>query len=156
MSRHLQQFIWSECAYTVAAVSSSRWHLGSSGRFGQPGDAWKDRMTVTKGKQLLFIQRLHFTYQLRRRQTKSAAHARLSAEAWDSLMDTTCLLEWCLASMMKAVDEETKQPLFSPNTIKAATTKILEGCLRCSLASQLGFSIIFRLGFRALGEIGLP
>ena len=133
MSRHLQQFIWSECAYTVEAVRSSRWHLGSSGKYGLPGDPWKDMMTVTKGKQLLFIQRLHFAYQLRRRQTKSAAHARLSGEAWDAMMDSTCLLEWCLSRMGKAVDEETKQPIFSPNIIQAATLKILEGCLRLIL-----------------------
>ena len=131
MSRHLQQHIWSESAYTLEAVKSTRWHIGSAGKSAVDEGLWRDILTMTRTKQTLFLQRLHFGFMVRRKQVCSAAHARLNAEQWDSLADTTCLLLWAVERMQVAKNED-GLPMFGPDCLRAAMQKILEGCLAIS------------------------
>ena len=132
MSRHLQTHIWSECAYTLENVKNSRWHLGSTGKYTQADGIWKDIMAVTRPKQTFFIQRLHFAFQIKRKQVRTATNARLSPEGWEQLVDTSCLLMWELEAMSKARTDDGADVLFSADTMRAATQKVLEGCFVCS------------------------
>ena len=136
MSRHLQQHIWSECAYTLENVKGARWHLGSCGKFTPADGPWHQIMIVNKAKQSFFLQRVHFQFSVKRKQVRMATHARLGQEAWDTLVDTSCLLMWLLGEMTKARSPE-GMPLFGPEVIRAAMQKMLEGYLDCSSKSGL-------------------
>ena len=129
MSRHLQMHIWSECAYTLENIKGGRWHLGSCGRFTPADGPWQQIMIVSKSKQSFFLQRVHFQFAIRRKQVKTATHARLSAEGWDMLVDTSCLLMWLLGEMQRAKSTD-GAALFSPDVLKAAMQKMLEGLLK--------------------------
>ena len=128
MARHLQQHTWQESAYTLETVKSARWHLGATGRWTVQDGKWRDIMTVTKTTQTFFLQRVHFSFALKRRQVRSALHARMNAEGWENMMDSTCLLMYGLQEMRKAVDSN-GQPLFSADVIRAGMQKVLEGYL---------------------------
>ena len=126
MVRHLQQHTWTESAYTLDNIQSPRWHLGSCGKSeGQ----WKAILTVTKAKQAYFIQRIHFMYQVRRRQTRAATHARVNGEQWDATLEGTCFLLWVLDAMTAARTDDGSEALFMPAVAQAAAQKILEGPL---------------------------
>eukprot|EP00439_Symbiodinium_sp_Y106_P052755 s62_g7.t1 len=127
MARHLQTHIWSECAYTLENVKNNRWHLGSTGKYTQTDGIWKDIMAVTRPKQTFFIQRLHFAFQIKRKQVRTATNATLSPEGWEQLVDSSCLLMWALEAMSKARTDDGADVLFSADTVRAATQKVLEG-----------------------------
>ncbi|CAE7248706.1 unnamed protein product [Symbiodinium necroappetens] len=127
MSRHLQTYIWSECVYTLENVKNGRWHLGSTGKYTNADGIWKDIMAVNRQKQTFFIQRLHFAFQIKRKQVRTATTARLSPEGWESLVDSSCLLMWVLDAMSKARTDDGADVLFTPDTLRAATQKVLEG-----------------------------
>ena len=114
MSRHLQSNVWADCAYGLESVKSTRWHLGSCGR---SEGAWKDIMTVNKAKQVCFIQRIHFAFQVRRRQVKAAVHARVSQEMWDSTLEGVCFLVWVLDCMRAARTDDGADLLFSSGVV---------------------------------------
>ncbi|CAE7342829.1 unnamed protein product, partial [Symbiodinium microadriaticum] len=124
MSRHLQSHVWSESAYSLETVKSVRWHLGSSGR---SDGVWKDIMTVNKAKQVCFVQRVHFHFQVKRRQVKAAIHARMNQEQWDGALEGVCFLVWVLDCMRAATTDDGVAPLFSSDTLRSAFQKVLEG-----------------------------
>lgn len=126
MARHLQSNVWADCAYSLENVKSVRWHLGSSGR---SEGLWKEIMTVTKQKQCCFIQRIHFQFQVKRRQVRTAVHARLSPEAWDATLEGMCFLVWVLDCMRLAMTDDGASPIFSTEVLRAAFQKVLEGLL---------------------------
>ena len=128
MSRHLQQHVWHESAYTLENVKSGRWHLGSCGRFSAADGFWHQIMLVSKQKQTFFLQRLHFQFAVKRRQVRQPTHARLNAEGWDALVDSSCLLMWVLEEMSRARDPD-GLPVFPPDVIRMAMQKMLEGSL---------------------------
>ena len=129
MARHLQSHTWSESAYTLECVKGQRWHLGASGKATE--GVWRDIMCVTKQKQTLFIQRVHFGFKIKRRQVRTATHARLNPESWESLMDNTCLLTWALECMATARTQDGSAALFPPDVLRIATQKVLEGSFSC-------------------------
>ncbi|CAE7234450.1 unnamed protein product [Symbiodinium sp. CCMP2592] len=124
MSRHLQSNVWSDCAYSLENVKSYRWHLGSSGR---AEGVWKDIMTVTKAKQVCFIQRIHFAFQVRRRQVKAAMHSRMNQEQWDATLEGVCFMVWVLDCMRAATTDDGAAPLFSADVLRSGFQKVLEG-----------------------------
>ncbi|CAE6940362.1 unnamed protein product [Symbiodinium sp. CCMP2456] len=127
MSRHLQSNVWSDCAYSLENVKSGRWHLGSSGSWGRSEGVWKDIMTVTKAKQVCFIQRVHFYFQIKRRQVRAAVHARMNQETWDSTLEGVCFLVWVLDAMKTATTDDGAAPLFTKELLRSAFQKVLEG-----------------------------
>lgn len=129
MSRHLQSNVWSDCAYSLENVKSGRWHLGSSGSWGRSEGVWKDIMTVTKAKQACFIQRVHFYFQIKRRQVRAAVHARMNQETWDSTLEGVCFLVWVLDAMKTATTDDGAAPLFTKELLRSAFQKVLEGLL---------------------------
>ena len=124
MARHLQSNVWADCAYNLENVKSVRWHLGSSGR---SEGLWKEIMTVTKQKQCCFIQRVHFHFQVKRRQVRTPQHARMNPEAWDSMLEGVCFLVWVLDAMRVAMTDDGAAALFSSDVLRAAFQKVLEG-----------------------------
>ena len=124
MSRHLQSNVWSDCAYSLENVKSYRWHLGSSGR---SEGMWKDILTVNKAKQVCFIQRVHFAFQVRRRQVKAAVHARMHQEQWDATLDGVCFLTWVLECMRTTTMDDGATQLFPADVLRSAFQKVLEG-----------------------------
>ncbi|CAE7499646.1 unnamed protein product [Symbiodinium sp. CCMP2592] len=124
MARHLQSNVWADCAYSLENVKSVRWHLGSAGR---SEGLWKEIMMVTKQKQCCFIQRVHFHFQVKRRQVRTAQHARLNPEAWDTMLEGVCFLVWVLDAMRVAMTDDGAAPLFSSDVLRVAFQKVLEG-----------------------------
>ncbi|CAE7938743.1 unnamed protein product, partial [Symbiodinium necroappetens] len=124
MSRHLQSHVWVDSAYSLEIVKSTRWHLGSCGR---AEGVWKDIMSVNKAKQVCFIQRIHFHFQVRRRQVKAAVHARMNQELWDSTLEGVCFLVWVLDAMRAARTDDGAALLFAPDVLRSCFQKVLEG-----------------------------
>lgn len=107
-------------------MRNSRWLLGAVGRSTQPW--WKSVETVTPSKQVMFMKRVLFGFQVRRKQVKHIATARLSAEQWEQLVESSCLLQHILDEM-KAATHDDGTPVFPPASMEKAERRSVEGFL---------------------------
>ena len=111
-------------AFTVESIRNNRWLLGSGGR--GTSAFWRSVETVNGGKQLLFMQRVLFTFQIRRKQVRHISTARLATEAWEMLLETSCLMFHVLEEMATAKDEAGNF-VFSPQAVEKARQRGVEG-----------------------------
>ena len=111
-------------AFSVESMKNSRWLLGAAGRGATPW--WKSVEVVSPSKQVLFMERVLFGFQVRKRQVKHVSTARLSLEQWEMLLETSCLLQQILDDMEAATaDDGTK--LFQPADLAKARRRAVEG-----------------------------
>ena len=81
---------------------------------------------VTAPKQLLFIERVFFGFQVRRRQVRHISTARYNLEAWDSLLESSCLLYQILEDMTAATKQDGSK-LFAETDLLTARRRAIEG-----------------------------
>ncbi|CAE7769661.1 unnamed protein product, partial [Symbiodinium necroappetens] len=110
--------------FTVELMKNSRWLLGACGRSTQPW--WKSVETMTPAKQVLFMKRVLFGFQVRRKQVKHIATARLGVEQWEQLVESSCLLQHVLEEMHAATHDD-GTPIFPPASIEKAERRSVEG-----------------------------
>ena len=124
-------------AFTVELMKNQRWLLGSGGRSASPW--WRAVDVVSPSKQLLFLQRLLFSFQIRRKQVKHVNTARLSVEAWEMLVETSCLGQYVLEEMQEAHHDD-HSPIFEPAMLEKARRRLIEGMLSKRGIDILGYS----------------
>ncbi|CAE7762057.1 hypothetical protein AK812_SmicGene34282 [Symbiodinium microadriaticum] len=89
--------------FSLENIRNGRWLVGSTGRGITP--YWQAVETVTPGKQLLFMQRVLFTFNIRKKQVRSLSTARCTAEQWELMLETSCLAHQLLEDMKAAKDD---------------------------------------------------
>ena len=82
--------------------------------------------TVTAAKQELFLERLLFTFSVRKKQCRNASTARITGEAWEQLLETSCLLFQLLVDMWTAKDKN-GDPVFQEEDLAKARRRGVEG-----------------------------
>ncbi|CAE7407664.1 unnamed protein product, partial [Symbiodinium necroappetens] len=90
------------------------------------------------GKQLLFMQRVLFTFNIRKKQVRSLSTARCTAEQWELMLETSCLAHQLLEDM-KAAKDDAGAALFREADIAKARQRALEGHRDCIVSSALRF-----------------
>ena len=129
-------------AFSLENIRNGRWLVGSTGRGITP--YWQAVETVTPGKQLLFMQRVLFTFNIRKKQVRSLSTARCTAEQWELMLETSCLAHQLLEDM-KAAKDDAGAALFREADIAKARQRALEGHRGCIVSSALRFKDDARL-----------
>ncbi|CAE6965558.1 unnamed protein product [Symbiodinium sp. CCMP2592] len=122
MARHLQVNTWQNSG--AGNIRNSRWLIGSSGRGATP--YWQAVETVNPGKQLFFMERAIFLFNIRKKQVKNLSTARASPDQWEQMLETSCLI-YQLLEDMKAATDAAGVPIFKPDDVRKARTRALEG-----------------------------
>ena len=104
----------------METIRNGRWLVGSSGR--STSQYWRGIELVTPEKQCLFMERLLFSFVIRRKQVRHISTARLGPEAWEQLLETSCLLQQILADMLLS-------ELFTSADLAKARRRGIEGRL---------------------------
>ncbi|CAE7777691.1 unnamed protein product [Symbiodinium sp. CCMP2456] len=117
MSRHLQVNTWANSAFSVETIRNQRWLIGSAGR--SPNPWWQAVDTVSAAKQELFLERLLFSFSVRKKQCRNASTARITGEAWEQLLETSCLLHQILEEMSSAKTAEGGGLFLEEDLVKA-------------------------------------
>ena len=83
---------------------------------------------MTPSKQCLFLERVLFGFNIRRKQVKHVNTARLSLESWELLLETSCLGQHALEEMQEARHDDST-PIFEPDMLAKARRRLIEGML---------------------------
>ncbi|CAE7316153.1 unnamed protein product, partial [Symbiodinium sp. CCMP2456] len=102
MARHLQMNTWQNSAFNLENIRNGRWLVGSCGRGVSP--YWQAVETVTPAKQLLFMERVLFAFNVRKKQVRQLSTARATSEQWELMLESSCLLHQLLEDMKAAKD----------------------------------------------------
>lgn len=101
----------------METVRNQRWLIGSAGR--SPNPWWQAVDTVSAAKQELFLERLLFSFSVRKKQCRNASTARITGEAWEQLLETSCLLHQILEEMSSAKTAEGGGLFLEEDLVKA-------------------------------------
>ncbi|CAE7418630.1 unnamed protein product [Symbiodinium sp. CCMP2592] len=144
MARHLQANTWAQ---------NQRWLIGSTGK--SPNPWWQAVETVTAAKQELFLERLLFTFGVRKKQCRNASTARISGEAWEQLLETTCLLFQILEDMWTSKDAS-GDAIFKEEDLVKARRRGVEGDYNSELQNLVTAKMPVVLSDTALWKDHLP
>ncbi|CAE7749170.1 unnamed protein product [Symbiodinium sp. CCMP2456] len=134
MSRHLQANTWANSAFSVETIRNQRWLIGSTGRSSNPW--WQAVETVSAAKQELFMERVLFTFSVRKKQCKNASTARLNGESWEQMLEASCLL-FQLLEDMQAAKHASGEAVFRPEDLVKARRRGVEGDYNAELLNLI-------------------